>query len=228
MEWGGGGWGVGLWGMWKRRGKPPVPPPVHAAQKSRCHSDKHSQTQINKGFSMHLGSKITRLLVCLLMAAGGLPGDQIIRLKKRLLQAPEDLQAHQVGSLKRRRPGHSHFLIQFSSPPAAEQIQELKRRGAAIMSYVPDAALVVSAGDDVSWDDLDLRFVGRLDAVDKLSPMLSPDGNFVVGEFHADADMDEARSLVIERHLQIDDRSNMPPTHLLVAGTLDAIARLAA
>jgi hypothetical protein len=102
------------------------------------------------------------------------------------------------------------------------------------MSYVPDAALVVSAGDDVSWDDLDLRFVGRLDALDKLSPMLSPDqtpdgtgGNFVVVEFHADADMDEARALVLERNLQIDERSNMLPTQLLVEGTLDDIGRLA-
>ena len=183
---------------------------------------------------MQLGSKITTLLVCLLGLAGVLPGDQIIRLKKRLLQAPEDLQAHQMGSLRRRRPGHSHFLIQFSGPPSAEQIQELKRRGGAVMSYVPDAALVVSAGDDVSWDDLDLRFVGRLDALDKLSPMLSPDqtadgngGNFVVVEFHADADMDEARALVLERNLQIYDRTSMLPTQLLVAGALDDIGRLA-
>jgi hypothetical protein len=168
------------------------------------------------------------------MLAGVLPADQIIRLKTRLLQAPDDLHAHRVGSLKRRHAGRSHFLIQFSSPPSEAQIQELKQRGAAIMSYVPDAALVVSAGDDVSWEALDLRFVGRLDAVDKLSPMLSPDqtpdgngGNFVVVEFHADADMDEARALVLERNLQIDERSNMLPTQLLVEGTLDDIGRLA-
>src|ERR1700736_4828264 len=108
---------------------------------------------------MQSGPKITTLLVCLLMLAGVLPADQTIRLKKRLLQAPDDLQAHRVGSLKRRRPGNSHFLIQFSTPPSDAQIQERKRRGGAIMSYVPDAALVVSAGDDISWDDLDLRFV---------------------------------------------------------------------
>jgi hypothetical protein len=183
---------------------------------------------------MQLGPKITTPFVCLLMLAGVLPADQVIRFKTRLLQAPDDLQAHSVGALKRRRPGKSHFLIQFSSPPSSTQIQELKRRGAAIMSYVPDAALVVSARDAVSWDDLDLRFVGRLEAVDKLSPMLSPDqtpdgngGNFVVVEFHADADMDEARALVLERNLQIYERSNMLSTQLLVEGTLDDIGRLA-
>src|SRR3981081_4199641 len=107
---------------------------------------------------MQLGSKVTKLLVCLFMLAVVLPADQIIRLKRRLAQSPNDLQAHRMGPLKRRRPGISHFLIQFSSPPSPAQIQELKSRGAAIMSYVPDAALVVSAGDEISWDDLDIRF----------------------------------------------------------------------
>jgi hypothetical protein len=183
---------------------------------------------------MRSGPKITTLLVCLLMLAGLLPADQTIRLKRRLIEAPHDLQAHRVGPLKRRHPGSSHYLIQFSTPPTPTQIQELKRRGALIMSYVPDAALVVSAADDVSWDSLDLQFVGRLDALDKLSPMLSPDltpdgsgGNFVIVEFHPDAAMDEARALVLERNLQIDERSNLLPTQLLVQGTLDDIGRLA-
>ena len=183
---------------------------------------------------MQWGPKITTLLVCLLMLAGVLPADQTIRLKTRLLQSPDDLQAHRVGPLKRRHVGRSHFLIQFSSPPSDAQIQALKGRGGVIMSYVPDAALVVAAGDDVSWDNLGLRFVGRLDALDKLSPMLSPDltpdgngGNFVVVEFHPDADMDEARALVLERNLQIDERDNMAATQLLVEGSLDDIGRLA-
>jgi hypothetical protein len=178
--------------------------------------------------------RITTLLVCLIVLAGVLPADQIIRLKKRLLQAPNDLHAHQVGSLKRRHPGRSHLLIQFSTPPSDAQIQELKARGASIMSYVPDAALVVSASDDISWDNLDLRFVGRLDVLDKLSSLLSPDqtpdgngGNFVVVEFHPDADMDEARALVVERNLQVTERANMLSTQLLVNGSLDDIGRLA-
>jgi Predicted Zn-dependent proteases len=183
---------------------------------------------------MQLGPRITKLLVCLFMLAVVLPADQVIRLKRRLAQTPNDLHAHRMGPLKRRQPGSSHFLIQFSSPPSAAQIQELKSRGAVIMSYVPDAALVVSAADEVSWDDLDIRFAGRLDVMDKLSPMLSPDqtpnsqgGNFVIVEFHPDVDMNEARALVLERNLQIDDRGNMLPTQLLVEGTLDDMSRLA-
>ena len=183
---------------------------------------------------MQWASKATKLYVCLVVLAGILPADQTIRLKRRLLETPHNLQAHRVGPLKRRYAGSSHYLIQFSTPPTPTQIQELKRRGAVIMSYVPDAALVVSAADDTSWDSLDLQFVGRLDALDKLSPMLSPDqtpdgagGNYVIVEFHPDVDMDEARALVLERNLQIDERSSLLATQLLVQGTLDDIGRLA-
>src|SRR5215472_9850557 len=165
---------------------------------------------------MQWASYATRLYVCLVALVGILPAGETIRLKRRLLDAPHDLEAHRVGPLKRRHPGSSHYLIQFSAPPTPARIQELKLRGAVIMSYVPDAALVVAAADDVSWDNLDLRFVGRLDALDKLSPILSPDltpdgagGNFVVVEFHPDADMDEARALVLERNLQIDERDSL-------------------
>ena len=179
-------------------------------------------------------SKVTTLFVCLLVLAAVLPADQTIRLKKRLLQTPVDLEAHRAGPLKRRHSGSSHFLIQFSTPPSSEQLQELQCRGATITSYVPDAALVVAGGDDLSWDGLDLKFVGRLDTLDKLSaellPGQTPDGNggnFVVVEFHPDVDMDEARALVLERNLQIDERPSLLPYQLLVDGPLDAVSRLA-
>src|SRR5437867_1713769 len=118
--------------------------------------------------------KIIALFVCPFMLAGVLAADPTIRLKKRLLQTVDDLQAHRVGSLKRRHPGSSHYLIQFSAPPSRAQIDELRHRGVRITSYVPDSALVVAGGDETSWDDLGLRYVGRLDELDKLSPELAP------------------------------------------------------
>src|SRR5215470_11165271 len=101
--------------------------------------------------------RITTLYVCLLMLAEVLPAQQTVRLKRRIFETPSDLQAHRVGPLKRRHSGSSHFLIQFSSEPSAAQISELKRRGATITSYVPDAAVVVKASDDVSFENLDVR-----------------------------------------------------------------------
>ncbi len=179
-------------------------------------------------------ARFRTVLVSFLLLAGTLPAESLIRLKTRQFHAPADLEAHRVGPLLRRKAGRSHFLIQFSSLPSAEQIQTLKSRGAVILSYVPDDAMVVSASDDCSWSDLGLHFVGRLDALDKLSPALSPDiapdgagGNFVVVEFQPDADMDDAQALATERNLQIVARDGMLPSQLLVDGALEDLARLA-
>jgi hypothetical protein len=178
--------------------------------------------------------RLRTLVACLFLVAGALPAESMIRLKRRSFRAPGDVEAHRVGPLLRRRTGRSHFLIQFPAAPSGDQIQKLKRRGVEILSYVPDAAMVVSASDDCSWGDLGLHYVGRLDALDKLSAALSPDeapdgngGNFAVVEFHPDVDMGEARALIAERNLQIEDRDNMLPSQLLVDGALEDLARLA-
>src|SRR5580704_12607909 len=99
-------------------------------------------------------ARFRTVLVSFLLLAGTLPAESLIRLKTRQFHAPADLEAHHVGPLLRRKAGRSHFLIQFSSLPSAEQIQTLKSRGAVILSYVPDDAMVVSASDDCSWSDL--------------------------------------------------------------------------
>src|SRR6266571_3848479 len=173
------------------------------------------------------------LSVCLLALAGVSFAQQAVNLKKRILLAPDDLQAYRVGPLLRRHSGRSHYLIQFSAPPSPQQIQDLRSRGVKINSYVPDAALVVNTADDSSWDGLGLKFVGRLDELDKLSPQLadqSPDvdgATYVIVEFHSDVDMDEARALALERNVQIVERDNLLPFQLLLAGAPDQVALLA-
>jgi len=104
---------------------------------------------------------------------GLLPAQSTIRLKKRLLETSGDLQGRRVGPPKRRQTGSSHFLIQFPAPATPAKIAELRSRGVRVTSFVPDSALVVAAGDEISWDDLGLKYVGRLDELDKLSAGLS-------------------------------------------------------
>ena len=178
---------------------------------------------------MYWAQKISALFVCLLLLAGTLPADPIIRLKRRSLQTSGDLQAHRIGPLKRRHANSSHYLIQFSAPPSRVEINELRRRGVIVTSYVPDAALVVAAADETSWDDLGITYVGRLDELDKLSAELSSEeaASFVVVEFHPDVDMAEARSLIRERSLRINERENMLPNQILADGPTEAILRLA-
>src|SRR5258706_2238417 len=181
---------------------------------------------------MHLVRLISSLYVCLIMLAGISSAQQTIHLKKRLLRTPDNLEAYRVGPLVRRNVGRSHYLIQFSARPTPAQVQELRNRGARVTSYVPDAGLVVSSPDDSSWDGLDLKYVGRLDELDKLSSHLSERQTLdqmeisVVVEFHNDVAMADARALVAERNLAIIERDSLPSNELLVQGPLERILRL--
>ena len=172
------------------------------------------------------------LYVCLIALAGLGSAQQTINLKKRLLQTTNNLEAHRAGRLLRRNSVSSHYLIQFNAPPSSAQVQELRRRGAKVTSYVPDSGLVVSSPDDSSWDDLDLKYVGRLDELDKVSPHVSERQTLqqtemsVIVEFHNDVDMVQARALVLERDLSIIERDSLLPYELLVQGPLDRIMRL--
>jgi hypothetical protein len=181
---------------------------------------------------MQLARLASSLYVCLIALAGISSAQQTVNLKKRLFQAPGNLEAHRGSPLLRRNSASSHFLIQFSAPPSSDQVQELRRRGARITSYVPDTGLMVSSPDNTSWDGLGLEYVGRMDALDKLSPQLSERVTleetemYVIVEFHNDVDMDEARQLVLERSLTIIERDNLLPYTLLVKGPLGNLMRL--
>src|SRR6185436_978983 len=172
------------------------------------------------------------LYVCLITLSGICSAQQAINLKKRLLQTSDNLQAYRGARLLRRSSGSSHYLIQFNTPPSSAQVQELRRRGARITSYVPDSGLVVSGPDDSSWEDLGLKYVGRLDELDKLSPHVSERQTLqemeisVIVEFHNDVDMVEARALIVERNLLVLERASLLPNNLLVQGPLDRIMRL--
>jgi len=178
---------------------------------------------------MFRAREISALFFCLLILAGTLTAQPVIRLKRRTLEARSDMQAHRAGPLKRRQGGSSHFLIQFSTAPTRLQINALRRRGIRVTSYVPDTALVVAAADEASFDDLGVTYVGRLNELDKLSVEISPvqAEAFVVVEFHSDVDMAEARALIGERNLRIRERRNLLPNQILAGGRTEGIMRLA-
>ncbi|HTM47439.1 MAG TPA: matrixin family metalloprotease [Bryobacteraceae bacterium] len=167
--------------------------------------------------------------VCLLALSGSSLAQPAIHLKRRSLLAPNNLQDYRVGPLLRRKSGSSHYLIRFSAAPSKTQLQRLKAGGANVVNYVPDASYLVSAPDETSWDGVGLDYVGRLDTLDKLSPLLARSGAeaAVVVEFHSDVDMQEARALVAERNLTIVEREGLLPSDLLVQGPLDQVTRLA-
>src|SRR5437764_421082 len=112
---------------------------------------------------MKMLQKSPTLFVCLLVFTALLPAASEVRLKRRTLQTTDDLQAHRLGPLKRRHLGSSHYLLQFSEHPTAAQLEALRTRGIRVMSYNPDAAVVVAAADETAWEGLGLKYAGRLD-----------------------------------------------------------------
>jgi len=168
------------------------------------------------------------LFVCLILLTSAFAAEPTIRLKKRQLHPTADLDAYRAAPLKRRRPGVSHFLIEFAARPSHEQIEELRSRGFRVTSVVPDSALVVAGPDQASFDGMAIPYIGRLDALDKLSPELSRPGvsNYAIIEFHPDTAVEDMRALVTEANLHINERGALPANQFLVDGDMENVKRL--
>jgi matrixin/Big-like domain-containing protein len=159
-------------------------------------------------------------------------GQQTPRLNLRKLNPERTSQIRELQPpAKRRSPLRSHLLIQYPETPATEQLRELRERGVTVLSYVPDYGFFVSAADGARLHGLGLRWYGRLEADEKLSPEVdwipaNRAGHFVV-EFYSDVDMSDARALVTASGLVLRDHPDLLPNHLLVSGTRDRLPKLA-
>lgn len=123
--------------------------------------------------------------------------------------------------------------MQFGSYPDAGQLEEMRRRGVQILSYVPDFGFSVSAPDHTDFSGMALQRLVDAAQTNKLSAMLEGAGSgndgvqFVIIEFYSDVDMGEARSIVGDLRLQIQANPDVLDHHLLVSGTSDEVASLA-
>src|SRR5579872_7465943 len=162
----------------------------------------------------------SRRLVLLFMWIGSLAAASI-HLKTRELDPRPDRQGYLGIPVKRRTEGTSHYLVQFSGPVRAEIFQQLRERGASVTGYVPESTLVIAAPDDFSVEGLPIRWIGRLEQQDKISPLISAStapAAYIV-EFHSDVDMHEARAMVREHGLRRIENPYLSGHHLLVEGS---------
>jgi hypothetical protein len=133
---------------------------------------------------------------------------------------------------KTRAFGRSHMMVQFADNPSDDQLTELRNRGAALLGYVPDFALSISANDDTPFDGLDLQWIGRLEPAEKISPEL--DETLMAGgtlsvmvEFYGDVDPNDARAIANDTGLLIHENPDLLANHLLVSGSSDQTLDLA-
>lgn len=168
-------------------------------------------------------------------------GQAALHLKSRTFTAQRDQQAFRGLSAKSRSGQGGHYIVQFDRPPQPDQLESLKQRGAVILGYVPENALMISTRGPLSLDGLNVRWAGRLDRNDKISPALlspsltspSPDelsadtsAAFLV-EFGADVNHEEMTALATEYNLKPIDNPQLLENHLLVTGSLSDVIRMA-
>jgi hypothetical protein len=169
-----------------------------------------------------------RSLAIATLGIGSLAAESI-HLKTRELQPFGGPRDYVSSALKRRTEGRSHYVIQFDKPVSAEHFDQLRRRGITVTGYLPDSAVVASAPDDFDVAGMEVRWVGRLEHRDKISPLIEANRRVIAYavEFHPDVDMNEARAMVREHNLRIVENRALSARHLLVAGAFGDISRLA-
>jgi hypothetical protein len=164
-----------------------------------------------------------------LLACGLCSGQPPLYLKTR--RAAEARPEIDSGIIFQARLGHrrSHLLVQFREAPQPEALEELARRGARLLEYVPRYGFMISADDGTTLEGLDLARAEWLRPEDKLSPLLAEStapGTFVV-EFHRDVESYEAREVIRRNRLATREHPDLLPNQLLVEGTVEDAARMA-
>jgi hypothetical protein len=154
-----------------------------------------------------------------LLGTVAVAADGVIRLKTRDFEPPHR---------SREIPPARHLILRFDSRPDARLLEELGHRRIQVLSFVPDSALMVAAGDEPDLDDLGVTWAGPLDPADKISPALASDRSAVyLVHFHGDVAPERAREIVAQAGLQILDNPGLAPEDVLVTGSRERVLPLA-
>ncbi len=158
---------------------------------------------------------------------------ETIHLKTRDIDPLPDRAAYLASPLQRRATGTSHYLVQFNTPVTAEMIERLRARGITLTGVIPRSTVMIAAPDDFSLQGLPVRWVGRLEQRDKISPLILAQGGTADGlrtyivEFHPDVNSGEARLMVREHGLRLIENPYLSPHDVLVSGHFGDFSRLA-
>ncbi len=161
----------------------------------------------------------------LLVAQACWPGG-VIRLKTRNIvpavssppNAPVDLPAG----------ARQHYLILFGSYPGPDVLSELATRRVAVLAYIPENALMVSASR-LNLRGLDVLWAGPMGPSDKISPVVSnqPLGSYLV-IVQPDTDIGTDGQLAQNLGFTILQNSHLLAGQLVVSGAYSALPALAA
>ncbi|HBY59303.1 MAG TPA: hypothetical protein DEH78_05745, partial [Solibacterales bacterium] len=165
--------------------------------------------------------------LALLVAAHSLLAQPVLRLKG--IGAKADMQEPSaLGGAEALKAG-THTIVQMEEhADLKEALDELIRRGARVVAYVPDGAALVWTEEAIPLDGLPVAWAGELRSGWKLSGELVYAGAMtVVAEFHPDVDIELARTRAVGLGLAIREHPDLAAGHLIVTGEPDQIWRLA-
>jgi hypothetical protein len=123
-----------------------------------------------------------------------------------------------------------HKIIQFDHQPGVEDLDSLLRDGISALASLPDNALVVNAPGGVVPSRAGVRWIGKLDAADKISPQLQLTESETVAalvEFHTDVTADFQDAVAGAEGVTLQRVAGLRPWHALVTATPAQIAALA-
>lgn len=175
------------------------------------------------------GVKKLITLVATLLLTVVVDAQPVIRLKTKQTAAKSQSASVPQNTLT---PGHLHWLVQFQNAPSLSQLSELRRQGAQVLSYVPDFALSVTAGNDTNWDGLKAYWIGQLQPQEKISPNLAAIlaagvKSAVLVESYSDVAPGDVRAIASLTGVLIQENPDLLANHLLVWANAQQVQALA-
>ena len=153
-------------------------------------------------------------------AHSGRFASQGIQLKSREITSRP--MAQQVVQRGRRDSRRVHVIVQMEGTPL--DLALLAAKGVRILGYIPTNGLAISAPVGENLAGLGFSWLASLEAADRrgftahASTEVDTPAYYIV-QFYADADMGDARSMVLGAQVQIQDNPNLLSTQLLTLGT---------
>ena len=147
-----------------------------------------------------------------------------LRLKSREVSTAQKREYRNVPA-----SGRVYLLAQTDGRPL--DLVRLEERKVHVLGYLPDHGVAISARADEDLTGLGFRWVGAVEAVDRrgfrdTASAQDDAPGYYVAQFYSDVDMGEARSVVLNEHVAIQDNPSLLATQLLVVGTRGQLVKL--
>jgi hypothetical protein len=122
-----------------------------------------------------------------------------------------------------------HFVLQFRETPTPAIADALQRQGVKVLSDVPVNGLLVSVTGTARLAGLGVHYAQPIAPQDKISPLAAGLAHagataYLLVEFHADADMNQARGTLLNQGILPIANPDLLPVHLMIGIGADQVA----